>query len=108
MMIPTQRASKHLQENYRKIFPNLKKLMLINKQTNKHHLKNFNPEMFLSKEQTGIKNGSVAEGRTMWRLPFPPISIPSSDTKPHTVAGAKRHLLSGTWYDCSYGGSTSK
>ena len=81
--------------------------MLINKQTNKHHLKNFNPEMFLSKEQTGIKNGSVAEGRTMWRSPPPPISILSADTKPHTVAGAKRHLLSGTWYDCSYGGSTT-
>jgi hypothetical protein len=28
-------------------------------------------------------------------------SIISVDTKPNTVAVAKRHLLTGTWYDCS-------
>jgi hypothetical protein len=28
-------------------------------------------------------------------------SILSADTKPNTVALAKMHLLTGTWYDCS-------
>ena len=47
-----------------------------------------------------LKKGPTGD-RSTWE------SILSADTKPHTVAVAKRPLLTGTWYVCSLGGSVN-
>jgi hypothetical protein len=51
-------------------------------------LKMFNPEMFLSKGKTKTKNGIETQGKAIQR---PPICRPN----PHTIADAKKHLLTG-------------
>jgi hypothetical protein len=72
------------------------------------HFKTFNPEMFLSKGNTGgekkEKKRTETEGKAIQRLPrdcptWGP--IPSADTKLDTITDAKNRLLAGAWYGCS-------
>jgi hypothetical protein len=60
------------------------------------HLKSINPEMFLSKENTGTKkNGTVTEGKAIQRLPhlgIHPIYRYQTQT---LIADGKKHLLTG-------------
>jgi hypothetical protein len=54
------------------------------------HLNNkFNPEIFLSKEKTGTKNGTKSKGKAIQRLPH--LQTPNSGT----IANSKKHLLTG-------------
>jgi hypothetical protein len=66
------------------------------------HFKNFNPEMFLSKGKTGTKYGAEIEGKAIQRLPHR--SIHPICRHPDTIADAKKHLLTGTWfgYSCQH------
>jgi hypothetical protein len=65
--------------------------------------------MFLSKGKTRRKHGSETEGKAIQRLPhigiYPICGYPPSPT--HTIADAKKYLLTGAWYGCSLRGSTS-
>jgi hypothetical protein len=53
------------------------------------HLQNFNPELLLSKGNTGTKSGAETEGKAIQRLPK--LQTPNSDT----IADAKKCLLTG-------------
>jgi hypothetical protein len=57
------------------------------------HLKDFNPEMFLSKENAGSKNGAETERKAIQRLPR--LKIHLQITISNTIADAKKHLLTG-------------
>ena len=70
------------------------------------HLKIFNPEMFLFKGRRETKMEQRLKEKPYRDYPTWE-SILSADTKPDTVAMAKRCLLTGTWCGCSLGGPFS-
>ena len=57
------------------------------------HLKNFNPELLLSKGNTETKSGEETEGKSIQRLPH--LGYPSTlqMSNPDTIADAKKCLL---------------
>ena len=57
------------------------------------HLKNFNPELFLSKENTGTKSGAESEGKAV--LPWDQSYLQTPN--PDIFADAKKCLLTGAW-----------
>ena len=71
------------------------------------HLKDFNPDLFLSKENTRTKSGTETEGKaiqSLTNLGDPSyLQTPNSDT----IADAKNCLLTRAWYSCYLRGSAS-
>jgi hypothetical protein len=51
------------------------------------------------------KNGAETEGRAIWGLSH--LKVCLQTLNPDTVPIAKKCLLTGIWYGCSLGGSTS-
>jgi hypothetical protein len=67
------------------------------------HLKVFYPEMFLSKERTGTKNGRETEGRAIRGLPHLGLQRPN----PTLMTLIKWYFLTGAWCRGSLGGPAS-
>ena len=57
------------------------------------HLKNINPELLLTKGNTGTKSGTETEGNFIQRLPY--LGIHPTCSHPGTIADAKKCLLTG-------------
>jgi len=57
-----------------------------------HPSQNFNPELLLSKGNSGTKSRAETEGKAMQRLPH------RQTPKPDTIADATKCLLIGGWY----------
>jgi hypothetical protein len=70
------------------------------------HLKVYNPEMFLFKGRRETKMEQRLKEKPYRDYPTWE-SILSADTKPDTVAIAKRRLLTETWCGCSLGVSSN-
>jgi hypothetical protein len=62
------------------------------------HLKIFNSELFLSKGNTGTKNGEETEGKAIQRLPHLGIHPIHRHQTLTTIADAKKCLQTGAWY----------
>jgi hypothetical protein len=56
------------------------------------HLKKFNPELFLSKENTGTKSGAETKGKAIQRLPHLVIH-PIYSHQTDTIVDAKKCML---------------
>jgi hypothetical protein len=59
------------------------------------HLKNFNPEMFLSEGKTGTKNGTETEVYAIQKLPHLGNLYRLQTPTPDTIADTKKCLLTG-------------
>jgi hypothetical protein len=59
-----------------------------------HPSQNFNPELFLSKGNTGTKSGIKTEGKAIKRLPHLVI-YPICSHQLVTIADAKKYFLTG-------------